>query len=211
MKHDATNEAYKILPKNRSPFGLNGSEEVVEDKYSLETPKNNEDENFQNEFRENAKKFMLYKKFHSLVELPSENEHITANFLNHQAKHFNLVKFKESYANFLIDVTLILHDMDILYKTNLECDKTRILIDIAIPNLQIAVLFEDTNDCVCSLSNEKRTYHRSPFSELKLKILEESGWKVISIPYEVWSLKHDSKTKKENDLRRLIEELSKEV
>lgn len=216
LREDLIGNSFKILPKNRTSSNqisetyenseADAQSNIPEDNL-FEASKALEEENLQREYKKMATKYFLYKHYHSLAELPVNNEQIDVEFFELQNKNFNLIKFKENYANFLIDITLILHEIGLPYKTNMECEQTKLLIDIGIVDQKTAILYVDGSDAVCHLKNEQKTYHHNTFMELKGKLLEKAGWNVIYVIYDYWNVDNDTKDKKEYDLRKKLDKL----
>jgi hypothetical protein len=98
-----------------------------------------------------------------------------------------------------------LHEIGLPYKTNLECESTKLLIDIGIVDQKIALIFVDRDESICELKNEQRTYSPSTFIQMKGDLLQRVGWNVIYIIYDIWNIQNDTKEKKEYDIRIKIE------
>jgi len=219
LGQDLMSNTFKILPKNR--MGSVEAQSLGEPENDLfvsqtgateenlfETSKAFEEQTIRQEYKNIAKKYMLYQQFYDLAELPAVNEQLLTEFSDLQIKNFNLVKFKENFANFLIDITLILHELGLLYKTNLECEQSKVLIDIALIDQMVAIIFIDQQETVCELKGEQKKYHPDNFNKMKTDLLRKAGWNVIPIIYESWNVEFETKEKKEYDIKRRIEEFN---
>ena len=219
LGQDLMSNTFKILPKNRmgsveaqnlgeSENDLFVSQTGATEENLFETSKAFEEQTIRQEYKNIAKKYMLYQQFYDLAELPAVNEQLVTEFSDLQIKNFNLVKFKENFANFLIDITLILHELGLLYKTNLECEQSKVLIDIALIDQMVAIIFIDQQETVCELKGEQKKYHPDNFNKMKTDLLRKAGWNVIPIIYESWNVEFETKEKKEYDIKRRIEEFN---
>jgi len=219
LGQDLMSNTFKILPKNRMGAVDQGAGESSEndlfvsqtgatEENLFETSKAFEEQTIRQEYKNIAKKYMLYQQFYELADLPAVNEQLITEFSDLQIKNFNLVKFKENFANFLIDITLILHELGLLYKTNLECETSKVLIDIALADQKVAIIFIDQQETVCELKGDQKKYHPDNFNKMKADLLRKAGWNVIPIIYESWNLEFESKEKKEYDIKRRIDDFN---
>jgi len=84
---------------------------------------------------------------------------------------------------------MILHNFNLTFESNLLCPETNILIDLAVPSLNMAILYLNSNDRVNCL-NEKEVQYET-ILEAKLDFLKVAGnWNTIAIDYETWNDKY---------------------
>ena len=218
LSDNLKSNTFKILPKNKT-----GS---LETRFSIDNPENNlfvsqtganeenlfetskafEEQTIKSQYKKIAIKHFLYEYFYDLAELEPKNEQLLSGFLDLQNKNFNLVKFKEQFANFLIDITLILHELGQLYKTNFVCEQSHILVDIALIDYKVAIIFVDLQETVSEIRKGEKNYLSDNFNRMKADSLERFGWKVVKIIYEDWIVKNHTKEKKEYSLKKAIEQ-----
>lgn len=219
LTKDIMSNTFKVLPKNKTgsldSFGNSNSENDLfvsqggpSEENLFETSKSFGEDTIKEEFKTVAHKYLLYSKFHGLAQLQSANEQLTSEFMDLQNKNFNLIKFKENFANFLIDVTLILHELGHLYKTNFECGTSHVLIDIALIDLKVAILFVDQQETICELKNGEKHYYPNNFHKMRADLLKQVGWNVIPIIYETWNSQLNTKEKKEYNLKKQIDAMT---
>lgn len=219
---------YKVFVRNKSSLGqLYDSWTPAElvnqsDQLSLSSTNQNLDQNFfevprhivdhqlHAEYQDAALKYHLYQYYRQhLPELPFQNEIILSDFISLQTKVFNMTKFTENYANFLIDMTLILHELDLLYKTNFLCEQSKVLIDIAIIEKKIAVIFVNQLSTV-KVSDDSGRLVPVPNNIQTLKgnsLTELGGWKVIHVVEEDWCAPNKRREDNEAFVRREVERL----
>ena len=221
LGQDLMSNTFKVFPKNKmgtiEEFDSSHSSENdlfitqtgASEENLFETSKAFEEQTIRSDYKKITRQFMLYNQYHEHAELPPENEQLEQEFIDLQNKNFNLVKFKENFANFLIDITLILHEFGLLYKTNLECEQSKILVDIALVDQKTAIIFVDQQETIYELQNDGRIYHPDNFNKMKIDTLRKKGWNVIPVIYESWNNEFDTKEKKEYYIKKKIDAFGK--
>ena len=232
MDTEAQSFSYKILPKNRTnssqviDMGTSIPNSIISDEQEFLTTNSNineenlfensksiENEKLQRNYYEIAKKYFIYNQYYDRVPgLTQTNEILIDKFVELQNNTFNLLKFREEYANFLIDMTMILHQLELLYKTNYECDKSGILIDIAVFQNKLAIINVEKKNFIQEINDDKKTYYIDNLTLMKGKTLETlGGWNVIYIMYDIWNIENDTREKKERDIKRRIDEMNQKI
>ena len=114
------------------------------------------------------------------------------------------LKSEDRYANFLVEVSLILNTLEVSYKTTYICEETGILIDIAVPETRRALVFYDDPQSVTVLGQNgfKKTYPNN-LVIAKARILEKIGkWQVLLINFEEWMKECNTRSKREEFLTK---------
>lgn len=114
------------------------------------------------------------------------------------------LKSEDRYANFLVEVSLILNTLEVSYKTTYICEETGILIDIAVQETRRALVFYDDSQSVSVLGqNGVRKTYPNNLVIAKARILEKIGkWQVLLINFEEWMKECNTRSKREEFLTK---------
>ena len=176
---------WKILPFNSGSVGQEETYFTMNDFMKNPTMKvaNNDFKDFFVDYM----KYFLFLEYRQIARLPNKNELLFANFKRSQGKLLHSLKSDDSYANFLVEVSLILNTLEISYKTTYICEETGILIDIAIPENRQAIVFYDESQSVSYLDKDKKKRLPNNLVLAKARILEKIGkWQVQVMNFEAW-------------------------
>lgn len=130
------------------------------------------------------------------------NNQIINRFRKAQSRLLSSLKSEDKYANFLVEVSLILNILEVSYKTTYICEETGILIDIAVQETRRALIFYDDSQSVVVLGeNGVKKIYPNNLVIAKARILEKIGkWQVLLINFEEWMKECNTRSKREEFL-----------